>query len=38
MEDSRAIQKLKSIGRHFPQISREDENKPVRVTVTGAAG
>ena len=38
MEDGKAIQRLKSLGRHFPQVSREEENKPVRVTVTGAAG
>jgi malate dehydrogenase len=38
MEDSKAIQRLKSIGRHFPQVSREEENRPIRVTVTGAAG
>jgi len=38
MEDSKAIQRLKTLGRHFPQISREEENKPIRVAVTGAAG
>jgi malate dehydrogenase len=38
MDDIKAIQRLKSIGRHFPQQNKEDENKPIRVTVTGAAG
>ena len=38
MEDIKSIQRLHSIGRHFPQISREEENKPIRVVVTGAAG
>lgn len=38
MEDAKAIQRLKSIGRHFPQASREEESKPIRVAVTGAAG
>lgn len=38
MDDIKAIQKLKSLGRHFPQPPREEENKPIRVTVTGAAG
>jgi FlaA1/EpsC-like NDP-sugar epimerase len=38
MDDSRAIQRLKSIGRHFPQQTKDEENKPIRVTVTGAAG
>jgi FlaA1/EpsC-like NDP-sugar epimerase len=38
MDDIRAIQRLKSLGRHFPQAPKEDENKPIRVAVTGAAG
>lgn len=38
MDNARAIQRLKSIGRHFPQAGKEDETKPIRVTVTGAAG
>ncbi len=38
MDDSKAIQRLKSIGRHFPQLQKEDEHRPIRVTVTGAAG
>jgi len=37
MDDPKAIQRLKSIGRHFPQI-KGDENKPIKVTITGAAG
>ena len=38
MDDIRSIQRLKSLGRHFPQQPKEEENKPIRVTVTGAAG
>jgi len=38
MEDAKSIQRLKSLGRHFPQVSKEEESKPVRVAVTGAAG
>jgi FlaA1/EpsC-like NDP-sugar epimerase len=38
MDDIKAIQRLKSLGRHFPQPPREEENRPIRVTVTGAAG
>lgn len=38
MDDIKAIQRLKSLGRHFPQAPKELENKPVRVVVTGAAG
>jgi len=38
MDDSRSIQRLKSIGRHFPPLRKEEENRPLRVTVTGAAG
>lgn len=38
MDDIKSIQRLKSLGRHFPPIQKEDENKPIRVTVTGAAG
>jgi len=38
MDDIKAIQKLKSLGRHFPQAPKEEENKPIRVAVTGAAG
>jgi malate dehydrogenase len=36
--DSKAINRLKSIGRHFPQVKKEEENKPICVVVTGAAG
>jgi len=36
--DSKAINRLKSLGRHFPQVKKEEEIKPIRVTVTGAAG
>lgn len=38
MDDIKAIQRLKSLGRHFPQASKEEENKPIKVVVTGAAG
>lgn len=38
MDDPKAIARLRSIGRHFPTIKKEEENKPIRVTVTGAAG
>ena len=38
MDDAKSIRRLKSLGRHFVQEAREDVNKPVRVTVTGAAG
>lgn len=38
MDDPNAIRKLKSIGRHFPQLQKDDESKPIRVAVTGAAG
>mmetsp|Transcript_34562 Transcript_34562/g.25677 ORF Transcript_34562/g.25677 Transcript_34562/m.25677 type:complete len:183 (-) Transcript_34562:544-1092(-) len=37
MDDPKAIQRLKSIGRHFPQL-KNDEQKPIRVAITGAAG
>ena len=36
--DSKAINRLKSLGRHFPQLKKEEETKPIRVVVTGAAG
>lgn len=38
MDSEQAIQRLKSIGRHFPTLKKEEESKPLRVTVTGAAG
>ena len=38
MDDTKAIQRLKSIGRHFPPVAKEEEDKPIRVAVTGAAG
>jgi len=37
-EDMKYIQKLKLLGRHFPQESKKDESIPIRVAVTGAAG
>ena len=38
MDDLKSLQRLKSIGRHFPQLQKDDESKAIRVTVTGAAG
>lgn len=38
MDDAKSLKRLKSIGRHFPQLQKEDENKVLRVAVTGAAG
>lgn len=38
MDDIKAIQRLKSLGRHFPQVPKEEESKPIKVVVTGAAG
>ena len=38
MECEKAVRKLKSIGRHFPKLQKEEENKPLRVVVAGAAG
>ena len=38
MEDSKAVQRLKALGRHFVKLNKNEESKPVRVTVTGAAG
>ncbi len=36
--DSKAILRLKSLGRHFPALKKEEQTAPIRVTVTGAAG
>jgi hypothetical protein len=33
-----ALSRLKSLGRHFPLLAKTEEAKPIRVTVTGAAG
>lgn len=38
MEESKTALRLKALGRHFPQLNKADEDKPIRVTVTGAAG
>lgn len=38
MEDRSVVQRLKLLGRHLPTLPKEDEAKPIRVAVTGAAG
>jgi len=34
----KALQRLSTIGRHFPKIPKSQERKPMKVLVTGAAG
>ena len=38
MESSKIALRLKNLGRHLPQLDKADEDRPIRVTVTGAAG